>query len=125
MTVNRETKIKASMDIQYDDGSFSYDHSIDFRQFVPVLSEDRAERAVEYIGQPTSKWQRQCIIVDAIRPIRYVLLTIMSDNKPTLITNPNIREDIFVKPNASFSVWTDISIQVLRSISQQDAKYRL
>jgi hypothetical protein len=55
----------------------------------------------------------------------YILLILVSDNKPQDVQQqlPIAGQDYFKKPNASFTVWKDISLRALKSISEEDASY--
>jgi hypothetical protein len=80
--------------------------------------------ADELIGQPTAEWQRKCIIVEGIRPVRYILLVLVAKNNPSIVTK-QFHGDVFKQPQSSFAVFKDISIRPLINITQEDISHSI
>lgn len=128
------TEIQVTMDIEYEDESYLRDQTLNYifdsrkrgtiSTFLLLNIDIPHVFPDEVIGQPTSEWQRKCIIVEGIRPIRYILLVLVAKNHPTIVTK-QFKGDVFRHPKSSFAAFKDISIRPLFTVTPEDEKHSL
>jgi hypothetical protein len=73
-------KVQATLEIMYDDGSFVDNQTIDFRDFKEVVPASFAT-SEGMLGQPTSNWQRKCLIGLFYRSLYWDLIIYSGRNK--------------------------------------------